>query len=218
MPAVNKPAFQLADQFRSDVFRTTTGVDQYIRNASEQQMRELRHEYTRMRDTAQKRIDRLGKSEFADFAKTYEQHKAGFQKLRDIPAADLGKAFAELNRFLGSRSSTVAGQREIREETMKEWNNQGIPINKSNYARTMKILNRAHDLNEVYDSDTVGELADLTLGLSEDQFDKVLDHLEDLLNSNLDDFADAVSSYDSPSAVDIDDIVEMMGLTRDDSD
>lgn len=218
MPAVNKPAFQLSDQFRSDVFRTTTGVDQYIRNASEQQMRELRHEYTRMRDTAQKRIDRLGKSEFADFAKTYERHKEGFQKLRDIPTADLGKAFAELNRFLGSRSSTVAGQREIRDEVIKDWNQQKIPLNKANYSRVMKILNKAHDLNEVYDSGDVGEVADVTLGLSESQFDKVLDHLEEIMNSKLDDFEEAVVSYDDPSAVDIDDIVEMMGLTRDDSD
>ena len=44
----------------------------------------MRKEYTRMRDIAQKRIERMGQSEFAK-TKTFKDHAEGFQKLKDIP-------------------------------------------------------------------------------------------------------------------------------------
>ena len=70
----------------------------------------LRKEYTRLRDIAQKRIERLGKD--YSWTKQYNEHRKGFDKIKDIDPRDLPKAFSELAKFVRAKGSSASGQKE----------------------------------------------------------------------------------------------------------
>ena len=79
---------------------------------------EIRKEYTRLRDIAQKRIKRLGESEFRT-GRTYRKYKTGFPKLSQIKnETELAYAMAELQKFVKS-NITVRRIREIRRKQLK---------------------------------------------------------------------------------------------------
>ena len=173
----------------------------------------MRKEYTKMRDIAQKRIKRLGESEFS-WSQAYKQNRNGFKKLKELDIRDLPKAFSELSKFVSAKGSSVSGQKEIRNKTIATWNKQGIPLNKNNYNRTIRILEEMRKRKIVYGSDTAEELARLTLELSDGQFDEVLDNLEAYLlhTGELKDFLD--DSYDAETGyqkVDMTEFTNMIG-------
>lgn len=159
-------------------------------------MKGMCSEYTRMRDIAQKRIRRLSGSEFSE-SKAYTEHRKGFKKLSELDIADFAKAYSELSKFVTAKASSVSGQKAIRQKTIETWNRQGIPLTKENYNRTIKILEEMRKRKIVYGSDTAEEVARLTLELSDDQFDDVLDNLEEYLThtKELSDFME--SHYDA---------------------
>jgi len=166
-----------------------------------------------MRDIAQKRIQRLGKSEFAE-SKAYTEHRKGFKKLSELNAANFAKAFSELSKFVTAKASSVSGQKAIRQKTIETWNKQGIPLTKENYNRTIKILEEMRRRKIVYGSDTAEEVARLTLGLSDEQFDTVLDNLEEYL-THTEELADFMESRYDPQTgyqlVDMDDFRKEIG-------
>lgn len=195
----------------------------------------MRREYTKMRDIAQKRIKRMSKTEFRE-SETYKQNKDGFKKLRDIPnLGSFAKAFSELSKFVNYKGSTLKGQKEmkaktsatlnksigakpesLKDEEEEEQNYSKYSVNPKNYWRVVKILNEARKMKITYDSETMVELAELTLGLSSDQFDTILDNLSTFLeHSSL--FETALHSYmnkydvDSFQEVDIKDLKEKTG-------
>lgn len=175
--------------------------------------RAMHAEYTKMRDIAEKRIKRMGQSEFRK-SETYKQYEKGFQKLKELDPRDLPKAFSELSKFVTSKRSSISGQREIMNKTIKAWNDQGIPLNKQNYDRTIKILERMRQLKIVYDSETAAEVAQLTLALSDQQFDQVLDNLEAYL-LHVDELSDFMDASRDPETgyekVDMSDFTDMIG-------
>lgn len=187
----------------------------------------MRREYTRMRDIAQKRIGRLRGSEFSGSVTANIQYDTGkrdkegnpimapgFQKLKNISDKDFAKAFSELSKFVGAKRSSVTGQREIRQKTIETWNEQGIPLNKQNYDRTIAILEEMRKRKIIYGSDTARELADTTLALNREQFDHVLDNLETYL-SHVDDVADAMDEMRDPQTgytlIDMNELDEKIG-------
>lgn len=176
-------------------------------------MKAMRSEYSRMRDIAQKRIQRLSDSEFSG-SKAYTEHRKGFKKLSEITPADFAKAFSELSKFVTAKASSVSGQKAIRQKTIETWNRQGIPLSKENYNRTIRILEEMRKRKIVYGSDTAEEVARITLGLSEDQFEDVLDHLEEYL-THTEELADFMEShYDAQTGyqlVDMDDFRQEIG-------
>lgn len=173
----------------------------------------MRREYTKMRDIAQKRIQRLGKSEFSE-SKAYTEHRKGFKKLSEISPENFAKAFSELSKFVAAKASSVSGQKAIRQKTIETWNKQGIPLTKENYNRTIKILEEMRRRKIVYGSDTAEEVARLTLGLSDEQFDTVLDNLEEYL-THTEELADFMESRYDPQTgyqlVDMDDFRKEIG-------
>ena len=176
-------------------------------------LRGMRAEYTRMRDIAQKRIKRLGESEFA-YTHAYTEHPNGFPKLKDISPRNFAKAFSELSKFVNAKASSVTGQREIMMKTINTWNEQGIPLSKETYQRTMQILEQMRRMKIMYDSDTAEDLARTTLVLSDQQFGKVLDNLETFLlhHDSVSDYMDA--HYDAQSGyqmIDMDDFLNEIG-------
>lgn len=163
----------------------------------------LRKEYTRMRDVAQKRLSRLEK-DFSE-SKAYLSHRGGFEKLKDIDARDLPKAFSELAKFVGAKSSSASGQREIRRKTIETWNKQGLNLTQKNYKRVMKILEEMRKRKLTYGSDKVVEVADSMLSLDDQHTNKWLDNLEELLRHS-DEVKDVVQDYSAkgiPVSMDI---------------
>lgn len=148
-------------------------------------------EYDEMRDEAEKRIADLQASEFS-WTKASQKKlppPSDFIDPRDIP-----KAFSEVSKFLSAKSSTVKGQREIQRKTIKSLNRaigadttdedydpDEAPehkVNKKNLPRLIKLLERAREQKITYDSEKLVELADITLGMNDSMFDRLLEDIE----------------------------------------
>lgn len=187
----------------------------------------MRKEYTRMRDIAQKRIKRLEKSEFRESKavqthsytswkykvnpetgkkekETFTQH--GFQELKNIAQEDFAKAFSELSKFVEAKGSTVTGQKQIREKTIKTWQDQGLNLNQKNYDKVIKILEEMRRRKIVYGSDKAVELAESMLDLDDQQTNEWLDHLDYLLQHTED-----LREIKELRGYDFDEIREMIG-------
>lgn len=121
--------------------------------------KQLRDEYTRLRDIAQKRIKRLA-AKYPDSA-TYQKWKDGVPKLRDLKTqSDIAYGLSELASFVGSKASTLTGQKTIRETTQE----------------TIEKINKRYDAN-------------LTLGNKFDRFTRIMNaqvsnNIEKVFNSN----------------------------------
>jgi len=86
--------------------------------------KELRKEYTELRDIAQKRLKRLMKEDPDNKTLTY--HPEGFDKLSEIKTPEqLRLALSELSRFINTESSTIAGQKKINERREKVLKDNG---------------------------------------------------------------------------------------------
>lgn len=74
---------------------------------------ELRKEYTRLRDIAQKRIKRLGQSYFKN-SEAYKYNEDRFKLLKDIKTDhELRMLLSDLSKFVNSPSSTIRGQWDL---------------------------------------------------------------------------------------------------------
>lgn len=176
----------------------------------------LRREYTRLRDIAEKRRKRLEESDYS-WTKTSKQEK--FKKLKEIDRADLPKAFSEVAKFVKSSQSTLKGQKRAEEKTTSTLNqavgSEGA-VNKGNYKRVIQLLNASRKLKVLYGSDKIVELAQATLGLSDEDFDTILENLEAILPHS-DEFSDELTTYmedeelEDYDSVDIDDFLSRTG-------
>lgn len=193
---------------------TVQGAETMVRIGTKDDMSTMKSEYTRMRDTAQKRLKRLAK-QFPE-SKAVESHPKGFPKLKDLDPRDFPKAFSELAKFLRAKGSTVTGQRQIKEKTIKTWQDQGLPVNEKNYQAVIKVLEEARKNKLVYGSDKMVELAESTMALTSDQFGDVLDNLEVFLKHS-DEVRDSMKEYmdrhniSDYQKVDMDKFIEQIG-------
>lgn len=124
--------------------------------------REVRAEYTRLRDIAQKRVKRMGKSEFSK-SETYQQFGQGFKKLKDLDKSQLATALHELQKFVSSKKSTLKGQREAQRKTIETLKESGIDVNKKNYWAFWSVMHEMRSRKVLYGSDKALELADALL-------------------------------------------------------
>ena len=168
-------------------------------------LRSLKAEYTRLRDIAQKRIKRLGESEFKE-SKAFTNNRTGFKKLKELDIRDLPKAFSELSKFVSAKGSTVTGQRQIREKTINTLQEQGLGVNKKNYNKVIKIFEEMRKQKITYGSDKVVELADSMLYLDDQQTNQWLDHLDTLLQHT-----DELQEIPEVEGYDFDEILAMLG-------
>lgn len=198
---VTAPSFQF---WYDEKWYTVQGAETMARVGTKDDMATMRSEYTRMRDVAQKRIKRLGK-QFPE-SKAYQSHKQGFAKLKDLDPRDFPKAFAELAKFVKAKGSTVTGQKQIKEKTIKTWQDQGLNLNSKNYDKTIKILEEMRKQKIVYGSDKAVELADSMLDLDDQQTNEWLDHLDTLLKHT-----DELQEIPDVAGYDFDEILDMLG-------
>ena len=173
---VTAPSFQF---WFDEKWYTVQGAETMARLGTKDDVSTMRSEYTRMRDVAQKRIKRLAK-QFPE-SKAYQSHAKGFAKLKDLDPRDFPKAFAELAKFVKAKGSTVTGQKQIKEKTIKTWQDQGLNLNSKNYDKTIKILEEMRKQKIVYGSDKAVELAESMLDLDDQQTNEWLQHLDDML-------------------------------------
>ena len=196
----------------SDDYYTVEGAQTLLRENPSA----LRKEYTRMRDIAQKRLQRM-KVDYG-WTKTYKEHKQGFQKLSELTPQNMAKAFSELSKFVHAGSSTVSGQKRSQQKTMETLNTaigEKGAVNKRNYKRVIELLNEARKQKIVYGSDKIVQLADSTLALNKRQFNSVLDNLETMLKHS-DTMKDSLQTYIAENElkgynqIDMDDFLEQM--------
>ena len=169
MPALRKGEKKImAKRIRSSRFDfnlpekqyTTQALENYVHMATRDDMLALRAEYTRMRDTAQKRIKRIQEAGFG-FSKYIQERPEGFPKLKDIDERDLPQAMNELYRFLSAKTSTLAGQRETMRKTIETFEKSGVTITPKEYPRFITDENIVNAEDEYYDEDLEeGEEAD----------------------------------------------------------
>lgn len=183
---------------------TVQGAETMMRIGTKDDLSTMRTEYTRMRDTAQKRLKRLAKH-FPE-SQAVKSHPKGFPKLKELDPRDLPKAFSELAKFLKAKGSTVTGQRQIKEKTMKTWQDQGLDVNQKNYDKVIKILEEMRRQKIVYGSDKVVEFADSMLELDDQQTNQWLDHLDTLLQHT-----DELQEIPNLRGYDFDEILKMLG-------
>lgn len=74
---------------------------------------QMRKEYTRLRDIAQKRIKRLSKDPVSGTSDVYKEFAGGFPTLKAMRGdrKALEQALADVARFVRSKGSTVGGAR-----------------------------------------------------------------------------------------------------------
>lgn len=117
--------------------------------------KELRAEYTRLRDIAQKRIKRLSRDPVAQTSSIYREFEHGFPRLRDIKTREgLEHAMADVSRFVRARGSTVTGAREsFQERTARMIGVSLEDVEPDDYMSLDEWMNTWRDAGEPFDSD-----------------------------------------------------------------
>lgn len=162
------PSFQLG--FSNEYRYSVQALESISRRGNKAEWKAIKAEYTRMRDTAQKRIKRLQSSEFYD-SKALELHPEGFPRLRDLDIRDLPKAFNDLYRFIRASTSSVYGQRIAKEKTIEKFNNAGFKKegfdlrDPENFRNFISVMERVRKLKITYGSDYTREFTEMLMKL-----------------------------------------------------
>lgn len=144
------------DTYKVEALETKIGA------ANDAELKEIRSEYTRLRDIAHKRWKRLGESEFVN-QPAYTSHAGDFPKLRKIDPRDLPKAFADMVRFLKAQTSTLSGQKTRKQKNIEEWNKLGLNLTEKNYDNVMQMLREMRSRKIIYGSDKVLAVVETTM-------------------------------------------------------
>ena len=109
---------------------------------SKRDPRELRKEYTRLRDIAQKRLKTIGASEFKT-STAYQLNVNKYKKLRNMQSEkELISKLSDLSKFVSARSSKVTGQREIIKDRLNTLHESGyFFVNKENLKEFGTFMN-----------------------------------------------------------------------------
>ena len=162
------PSFKMG--FSNDYKYSVPALESVYRRGNKTDWKEIRAEYSRMRDAAQKRLQRLDKSEFSE-SKAALMHPFGFPKLKEIDERDLPKAMNELFRFLRAGTSTVYGQREAKEKTIEKFNKAGFYKegfdlhDPENFKNFISVMERVRKLKITYGSDYAREFTEMVMKL-----------------------------------------------------
>ena len=122
--------------------------------------KEIRAEYTRLRDIAQKRLKRMGETKFRE-TNTYKFNVKHYPKLKDIKTVnELAGRLADLARFIVDPYGTLTKQKEIMKKSLITLHeNDYTFVTEENYIEFGKFMEYYRDTHydEIYDS---GDAAD----------------------------------------------------------
>lgn len=142
-------------------------------------IKEMRTEYGRLSRLANKRIEALGRSEFAA-GKVYQRYKEGFDKLKNISNDAIRFELSEVARFLENKVNSVSGQKEIKKKAIERLHDRGFKfVNSKNYLQFTEWMDALVDKYKAigYDSDQVLEMFGLAdeIGVDPNEVKKNLD-------------------------------------------
>lgn len=81
--------------------------------------KDIRAEYSRLRSIANKRIQRLSKSEWT-WTKSYQRHKGGYEKLSELDnRSDIIKELSELGHYVYGEESSISGLEKVRKKSLE---------------------------------------------------------------------------------------------------
>lgn len=129
--------------------------------------KEIKKEYTRLRDILNKRIQRINKSDFAGQG-IAGQFPQGLPKLADIAPEDLPYLLQQAATALNSRSGSLKGLQMRQSETVKSLRERGYTnIDDSNIRQFASFMDEARDrgLEKIYGSDTIATMYDSIVAL-----------------------------------------------------
>lgn len=120
---------------------------------------EIRREYSRLRDIAQKRLQNLGRTEPGSYA--YKKNVGQYPVLREVGTEGARELLPKLARFIGAKTGTVRGIREQRTKALETLHEHGYNfINAGNikqFGEFMEAYRADKDL-QVVGSPTAAEL------------------------------------------------------------
>ena len=148
--------------------------------------KQLRKEYSRLRDVAEKRLKRLEKSEFAH-TKTVKYNAGRFIQTKAISnKQELSHLLTDITRFLTSELSSVSGQKAYRRKSVETLQEGGLTgITEKNFRAMTDVLEWASAFREYDPSELVRMMnAYAEEGISPD---KVMANLSDLYEAWLQD-------------------------------
>ena len=104
---------------------------------------ELRKEYSRLRSIAQKRIKRLGESQWS-WTNTYQTYKEGFPELSEIKThSDLVKELQTLGHYVYSKETSISGMNEIMKKSIESLNESGYDfVNERNWRAWTQFMDK----------------------------------------------------------------------------
>lgn len=148
---------------------------------------ELRKEYSRLRDVAQKSLKRLGQSEFAG-GETYRANVNKYKKLADIHSkSELAYLLTDISKFLMAKGSSISGLREIRRESINTWHEKGFDfVNKKNFDAWVRFLDFVKDqvgvryLDEAEDVFRKAQKKGISIENVKGNFDYYRSHLDEM--------------------------------------
>lgn len=110
---------------------------------------DIRREYTALRDIAQKRLARLGASEYKE-SEFFKSFTGSFQKTGEIGRGDiatLSKALRSVSKFVESPLSTLSGQKKYESDMIQTLQERGYDfINRSNFRQFGYFMQHMRDL------------------------------------------------------------------------
>lgn len=101
-----------------------------LRNADVWTPANIRKEYSRLRDIAEKRLKRLAISEPESFA--YKQNIGKYAPVRELTTEEARALMPELARFIAAKTGTVRGIRQAEAKAVKSLREQGFAVTKEN--------------------------------------------------------------------------------------
>lgn len=87
--------------------------------------KEIRDEYRRLRDIANKRIDRLEKAGYGG-TQAYLRNAGAYKSASNYTMAELQYKLYQISKFVSAKSSTVSGMRSIEKEAIKALQEKGL--------------------------------------------------------------------------------------------
>ena len=120
---------------------------------------EIRREYSRLRDIAQKRLERLGRNEPGSYA--YKANVGQYPTLKEAGTEGAKSLLPRLARFIAAKTGSVMGIRQQREEALNTLREHGYTfLNKGNIREFGKFMEqfRANKALQVVGSPTAAEL------------------------------------------------------------
>lgn len=120
----------------------------------------VRREYSRLRSIANKRLARIGNTEFR-ITDTYQYNKDRFVSLSEITSnAELRAKAVQVSRFLNSDIGSLSGLQRMRDEQIKALHKHGyMLVTRENYFEFVEYMEAAKDLlsSRIYDSERIAK-------------------------------------------------------------